>query len=84
LLRARADKQAAILAGEGQAQAAETVYAALRRVAPNREILALKYMEMLAAMAEGGANKIYIPYDGNGLTGLLAQLRELWSDERAA
>jgi regulator of protease activity HflC (stomatin/prohibitin superfamily) len=80
LLRARANKQAAILTGEGQAQVAETVYAALRRAAPSREILALKYMEMLAAMAEGEANKVYIPYDGNGLTGLLTQLKELWVD----
>jgi regulator of protease activity HflC (stomatin/prohibitin superfamily) len=80
LMQARAKKQAAILVGEGQAQVAETVYAALHRAAPSREILALKYMEMLTAMADGESNKVYIPYDGSGLTGLLTQFKELWAD----
>jgi len=78
-VRADARRRAEILRARGEAQAIETVYGALRRAAPGREVLAVKYLEMMRAIADGQANKVYIPYDGAAGWGVMEQLREMWT-----
>ncbi len=76
--RADAARRAEVIRARGEAEAIETVYSALRRAAPGREVLAVKYLEMMRAAADGQANKVYIPYDGAGIWGLMEQLKDLW------
>lgn len=78
-LRADAARRAQVIRARGEAEAIETVYGALRQAAPGREVLAVKYMEMMRAVADGKANKVYIPFDGVGGWGLMEQLKEIWN-----
>lgn len=78
-LRADATRRAQVIRARGEAEAIETVYGALRQAAPGREVLAVKYMEMMRAVADGKANKVYIPFDGVGGWGLMEQLKEIWN-----
>jgi len=78
-VRADAGRRAEVLRARGEAEAIQTVYDALRQAAPNREVLAVKYLEMMRAAADGRANKVYIPYDGAGVWGLMEQLKDMWN-----
>lgn len=79
-VRADAGRRAEIMRAEGEARAIETIYGAMRRAAPGREALTIKYLEMMRAVADGQANKVYIPYDGAGFWGLTEQLKEMWNE----
>jgi regulator of protease activity HflC (stomatin/prohibitin superfamily) len=78
-VRADARRRAEVLRARGEAAAIQSVYDALRQAAPGREALAIKYLEMMQSIADGQANKVYIPYDGAGGWGLMEQLREMWN-----
>lgn len=77
-VRADASRRAEVIRARGEAEGIEMVYGALRQAAPGREVLAVKYLEAMRAVADGKANKVYIPYDGAGLWGLSEQLKEMW------
>jgi regulator of protease activity HflC (stomatin/prohibitin superfamily) len=83
ILSAEGTKQAAILEAEGrakatvtvaeaQARAIEMVVAGIRRAAPDQNVLAYQYLQMLPEIAKGDANKVWvIPSEiGDALKGL--------------
>ena len=77
ILKAEAEKQAAILKADGEAQAIRSVQQALadslsllNEKAPNDQVLKLKSIEAMQAIADGQATKIIIPSEMQGYVGL--------------
>ena len=67
---------------EGQAEAIRTVYGAIHTGDPTPDLLAIKYFEALAAVADGRATKIFLPTEMGGLFGTIGGLAELFQQAR--
>ena len=82
-MRAEAEKQAAILKADGEAQAILAVQKALadslellNEKAPNDQVIKLKAIEAMQKVADGKATKIIIPSEMQGLVGLAKGILE--------
>jgi regulator of protease activity HflC (stomatin/prohibitin superfamily) len=62
---------------QGEAQAIHSVYDAINESNPDTPLLTIKYLEALAAMADGQATKIIVPTEMSGLAGGLTAITEL-------
>ncbi len=89
VLRAEAVKIKKITEAEGEAEALITVYEAQARgvrlineAHPDSAFLTLKGFEALERVANGNATKIIIPSEIQNVTGLLAALKEVVSDDK--
>jgi regulator of protease activity HflC (stomatin/prohibitin superfamily) len=60
VLRADGEREAAILRADGEAKAIDTVFAAIHKGRPTRELLSYEYLQMLPQLAEGDANKVFV------------------------
>jgi len=67
---------------EGEAAAVRTVFGAIHQGDPTPDLLALKYLEALRAIADGRATKIFLPAEMDGLFGTLGGLAELFKEDR--
>ncbi len=67
-------RQETVAMGEGQA--IQTVFSAIRNSEPDEKVITLKYLEMLPKLAEGSANKIFLPYEASGIIASLAAMVE--------
>ncbi|MFV0316567.1 MAG: SPFH domain-containing protein [Microthrixaceae bacterium] len=76
---AEAERFRAETTATGEAQAIRSVYTAIHDGEPTNDLIAIKYLETLAAVADGQATKIYLPMESTGLTGALAGIAELFS-----
>jgi len=63
---------------EGEAQAINSVFGAIHESQPTTDLLTLKYLETLTAMADGKATKIVVPTELAGIAGSLAAVSELF------
>ena len=86
ILRADAEKQAAVLKAEGEAAAILEVQKALadsmrmlNEAAPNDQVIKLKALEAMQKVADGKATKIIIPSEIQGLAGLAATAKEVFT-----
>ena len=75
--RAEAERFRQLTVAEGEAEAIRTVYGALHDGRPTSDILAVKYLEALTAMANGAATKIVVPVESAGLVGALSGVAEV-------
>lgn len=73
---AEADKFQKLTVAEGEAQAVETVFGAIHNGRATPEVLALKYLEALAKIADGKATKVFLPLEAMGVLGGIAALSE--------
>ena len=62
---------------EGEANAIERVFAAIHTGDPTPDLIAIRYLEALEAVADGQATKIFLPLDTSGLTTAVASLSEI-------
>ncbi len=90
ILRADAEKQAAILRAEGEAEALLTVQRAtadsirmINEAAPGEGMLKIKALEAFEKAADGRATKIIIPSEIQGLAGLAASMKEVFTGDEA-
>jgi regulator of protease activity HflC (stomatin/prohibitin superfamily) len=60
ILRAQGLRESRILEAEGQAQAIETVFAAIHEGKPDPQLLAYQYLQTLPQLAQGSSNKMWI------------------------
>ncbi|SYZ74668.1 conserved hypothetical protein [Candidatus Zixiibacteriota bacterium] len=74
--KADAEKYRQVAVAEGEAQAINNVYSAIHAGNPDRELITLKYLEMLPKFAEGTANKVFIPYEASGIISALSAMVE--------
>jgi regulator of protease activity HflC (stomatin/prohibitin superfamily) len=73
---ADADKYKLLTVAEGEGQAIERVYQAIHNGRPTKDLLTIKYLEMLGRVADGKANKVFLPYEAAGITGALSIFAE--------
>ena len=83
ILKAEAEKQAAILRADGEAQAILAVQKALadslellNEKAPNDQVIKLKAIEAMQKVADGKSTKLIIPSEMQGLVGLASGIAE--------
>ncbi|MCZ7529593.1 MAG: SPFH/Band 7/PHB domain protein [Acidimicrobiia bacterium] len=62
---------------EGEANAVRNVYGAIHEGDPTPDLVAIKYLEALQAVADGRATKIFLPTEMQGLFGTVGGLAEL-------
>ncbi len=74
--KADAEKYRQVAVAEGEAQAISNVFGAIHDGKPDKELITLKYLEMLPKFSEGTANKIFIPYEASGIISALSTMIE--------
>ena len=74
--KADAEKYRQVTVAEGEAQAILSVFSAIHNGKPDEKLITLKYLEMLPKLAEGDANKLFMPYEASGIISALATMVE--------
>ena len=74
---ADAEKYRQLTVAEGEASALRSVYQAIHDGRADNEVLAVKYLDTLARVADGQATKIFLPSEMAGLFGTVGGLAEL-------
>lgn len=75
---ADAERYRAQVTAQGEADAIRSIYQGIHDGGPTNDLIAIKYLEALQAIANGRASKIYLPLDTNNLYGSLAGIAELF------
>jgi regulator of protease activity HflC (stomatin/prohibitin superfamily) len=75
---ADAEKYRQTAIAEGEAAAIRSVYAAIHEGNPTSDLIAIKYLEALARIADGKATKIFLPVDTTNVMGSIAGIAELF------
>ncbi|RKZ26643.1 SPFH/Band 7/PHB domain protein, partial [bacterium] len=79
---ADAEKYRKTTVADGEAQAVEKVYSAIHRGKPTPDLVAIKYLESLIAIANGQATKVFIPYESAQTLGSIGAIKELFADKQ--
>jgi len=74
---ADAEKYRKLTVAAGEAEAISTVYTAIHDGRPTNDLIAIKYLEALQAIADGKATKIFLPLETSGVLGSIAGIGEL-------
>ena len=94
ILDAEADKEARMRKAAGEAaaikQVAEAkakeiqmVYDAIKNADPDEKLVQLKSLEALKEVANGDANKVFIPFDATTALGSLGAIKEVFKDDKS-
>jgi len=78
---ATANKFQKIALAEGDGQAILTVFKSIHDGNPTKDLLALKYMEMIGNVAHGQATKIFLPLEASGTLGALSAIAEAFKTD---
>jgi regulator of protease activity HflC (stomatin/prohibitin superfamily) len=78
---ADADRYQKETVAEGEGRAIERVYSAIHTGNPTPDLISIKYLEALAAVANGQATKIFLPLDSTVAMGSVAAMTELFKDK---
>ena len=93
ILEAEADSESRIRRANGEAQAIKTVaeakaqeislvYNAMNSANPNEKLVQLKSLEALKEIANGEANKVFIPFEATSTLSSLGAIKEVMKDEK--
>ncbi|NLI97368.1 SPFH/Band 7/PHB domain protein [bacterium] len=80
---ATAERFKKIAVAEGEAQAVKNVFSAIHEGNPSNDLLAIKYMEALQAIAQGSANKVFLPYEATNVMSSIAGIAELFKEKQS-
>jgi len=94
ILEAEADREAKIRRATGEAEAIKTVaeakaeeihmvYDAMMKANPNEKLVQLKSLETLKEVANGEANKIFIPFEATGTLSSLGAISDVVKDKKS-
>ena len=75
---AEAEKFQKLTVAEGEAQAIERVFAAIHTGDPTPDLIAIRYLTALEAIADGQATKIFLPYEAAGVMASIGVVKELF------
>jgi regulator of protease activity HflC (stomatin/prohibitin superfamily) len=78
---ADADKYQKLTVAKGEAEAIENVYGAIHKGNPTNDLIAIKYLEALEKIADGQANKVFLPYEASGILGSIAGIAEMLKEK---
>ncbi len=76
---ADAQKYEKTTVADGEAEAIHKVYAAIHAGDPTNDLIAIKYLEALAAIADGQATKIFLPVEATGVMGAIGGIGDLFN-----
>ena len=93
ILEAEADKEAKIRRAAGEAQAIkevadakaleiQKVYDAMKKADPTEKLVQLKSLEALEKVADGEANKVFIPFEATSALSSLGAVKEVFKDDK--
>ena len=93
ILQAEADKESKIRRAAGEAEAikqvaqakakeVEMIYSAMKKADPNERLVQLKSLEALEKVANGDANKIFIPFEATQALSSLGAVKEVFKDNK--
>ena len=93
ILEAEADKEARITRAAGEAQAIkevaeakakeiQMVYDAIKKSDPDEKLVQLKSLEALEKVADGEANKVFIPFEATSALSSLGAIKEVMKDDK--
>jgi regulator of protease activity HflC (stomatin/prohibitin superfamily) len=75
---ADAQRQQKILLAEGEAQGILSVFGAIHQGDPTDDLLGVRYIDALKAMADGNATKIFMPLELQGLASVVGSIGEVF------
>jgi len=78
---ADADRYQKLTVAKGEAEAIENVFGAIHRGDPTNDLIAIKYLEALQAIADGKATKVFLPYEASGVLSSIAGIGELLKEK---
>jgi regulator of protease activity HflC (stomatin/prohibitin superfamily) len=81
---AEAEKFQKLTVAEGEGQAIERVFKAIHTGDPSPDLIAIRYLEALKAVADGKASKVFIPMEMSGILSSIGAIRELWGEAAPA
>ncbi len=81
---ADAERYRKLTVAEGEGQAIERVFGAIHNGNPTNDLIAIKYLDALAQIADGKATKIFLPLETSGVLGSIGAVRELFTDENGS
>ena len=92
ILAADAEREAKIRRAEGEAEAIKKVakakaeeismvYSAIKKSEPDDKLVQIKSLEALKEIAEGSANKVFIPFEATGALSGLGAAAEILKDK---
>jgi regulator of protease activity HflC (stomatin/prohibitin superfamily) len=82
---AEAEKFQKFTVAEGEGQAIERVFGAIHTGDPSPDLIAIRYLDALARIADGKATKLFLPLETSGVLGSLGAIKELFeSDDSSA
>jgi regulator of protease activity HflC (stomatin/prohibitin superfamily) len=81
---ADAEKYQKLTVAEGEGQAIERVFGAIHVGDPTPDLIAIRYLEALAQVADGQATKLFLPMEMSGILGSLGAIGELFGGEPGA
>jgi regulator of protease activity HflC (stomatin/prohibitin superfamily) len=80
---AEAQKFEKIELAAGDANAIENIFGAIHRGDPTTDLIAIRYLEALQAIANGAANKVFLPMEVSGIMGSIGGIAELFKESSA-
>jgi len=78
---ADADKFKLLTVAEGEGQAIERVFGAIHTGNPSPDLIAIRYLDALARIADGKATKVFLPMELTGILGSMGAVRELFTKD---
>jgi regulator of protease activity HflC (stomatin/prohibitin superfamily) len=78
---ADADKYQKLTVAKGEGDAIKTVYDAIHKGNPTKDLIAIKYLEALQKIADGQATKLILPYEASGILGSIAGIAEMLKEK---
>lgn len=67
---------------DAKAQEIELVYKAMMKANPDEKLVQLKSLEALKEVANGEANKVFIPFEATSALSSLGAIKEVMKDEK--
>jgi regulator of protease activity HflC (stomatin/prohibitin superfamily) len=80
---ADANKYQKLTVAKGEAEAIQTVFGAIHEGRPTNDLIAIKYLDALERIADGKANKVFLPYESSAILGSIAGIGELFKEKLA-
>ncbi len=78
---AEADKFQKLTVAEGEALAIKSVFGAIHEGEATNEVIAIRYLEALKSIANGAANKVFLPMEVSGILGSIGGIAELFKEK---
>jgi len=78
---ADAEKFQKLTVAEGEALAIKSVFGAIHEGDPSNDLIAIRYLEALTAIANGPANKVFLPMEVSGIMGSIGGIAELFKEK---